>query len=419
VTLRIHVPPLLYHAGQRRMLDERRRFNVATCGRRFGKTMFGLEQILFEAGGALDGYPVGWFAPTYKYLADVWKDAERTCGAITHRINRTEMRIELVTGGVIDFWTLEDENAGRGRKYRRVVIDESAHAKNLRQAWLFSISPTLNDYKGDAWFISTPNGRNFHYELHMMGDARNVKRDPEWQSWQMPTTENPFIDPQEIEKWRPRLPERVFAQEYLAAFIDTGGGVFRRVTDAISSKLPADPHTMRDLGAGHAYVIGVDWGRHNDFTVYVVLDGTTREVVAIDRFTEIEYAFQLMRLKALHERFPRAPILAESNAMGEPLIEHLTREGLPMSPFATTAASKGAIVLDLALAFEQGTIKIPDHEELVRELMSYDQERLPSGSIRYGAPAGEHDDCVMALAIAWHGVDYGGQRSAVYGKRTF
>jgi hypothetical protein len=31
-------------------------------------------------------------------------------------------------------------------------------------------------------------------------------------------------------------------------------------------------------------------------------------------------------------------------------------------------------------------------------------ETLPSGLLRYGAPAGQHDDTVMALAMAWHGV---------------
>jgi hypothetical protein len=31
-------------------------------------------------------------------------------------------------------------------------------------------------------------------------------------------------------------------------------------------------------------------------------------------------------------------------------------------------------------------------------------ETLPSGLLRYDAQAGQHDDTVMALAMAWHGV---------------
>jgi hypothetical protein len=28
---------------------------------------------------------------------------------------------------------------------------------------------------------------------------------------------------------------------------------------------------------------------------------------------------------------------------------------------------------------------------------------LPSGTLRYGAPSGMHDDMVMSLALAWYG----------------
>jgi hypothetical protein len=40
----------------------------------------------------------------------------------------------------------------------------------------------------------------------------------------------------------------------------------------------------------------------------------------------------------------------------------------------------------------------------VGELEAYEAERLPSGLLRYGAPEGMHDDCVMSLALAWQGV---------------
>ena len=36
--------------------------------------------------------------------------------------------------------------------------------------------------------------------------------------------------------------------------------------------------------------------------------------------------------------------------------------------------------------------------------MAYQAERLPSGLLRYGAPSGQHDDTVMALAMAWSAV---------------
>jgi hypothetical protein len=72
-----------------------------------------------------------------------------------------------------------------------------------------------------------------------------------------------------------------------------------------------------------------------------------------------------------------------------------------------TNVSKANMVESLALAFEQTELEIINDPVLVGELLAYEMERLPGGLIRYGAPAGMHDDTVMALALAWAGV---GQR---------
>ena len=56
------------------------------------------------------------------------------------------------------------------------------------------------------------------------------------------------------------------------------------------------------------------------------------------------------------------------------------------------------------MAFEQGTIGIPNDPALIGELQAY-EGRDNSGYIRYSAPAGEHDDLVLALAITWGGLD--------------
>src|SRR5207249_187372 len=168
------------------------------------------------------------------------------------------------------------------------------------------IRPTLTDHRGGAWFFSTPRGRNFFHELYTRENSQ-----AHWKAHHAPTSANPHIPADEIEEARKDLPERVFLQEYEAVFLDDGAGVFRNVLAAVDEDLPIDPHVATDA-MGDAFVIGVDWARHNDFTVFTVLDAKKRATVAIDRFTGIEYALQLSRLKALHARFPRAPILAES-----------------------------------------------------------------------------------------------------------
>jgi len=218
----------------------------------------------------------------------------------------------------------------------------------------------------------------------------------EWAGWQLPTADNPYIDPDEIEAARRGLPERIFSQEYLAQFLDDAGGVFRRVMEAATAT-PQDGAHLH-----HEYTFGIDWGRQLDYTAIAVMDVTTSSLVALDRFNQIDYTVQLGRLTALYERFRPRAIVAESNSMGQPLLETLQRDGLPVVPFTTTNASKQIAIDALALAFERGAIRILPDPVLINELQSYEAERLPSGMTRYSAPAGLHDDTVMALALAWY-----------------
>lgn len=221
---RIHIPPIAFHSGQQAVITHPARFKVISAGRRFGKTLLAVEWLALMDGGALDGASVGFFAPTYKLLMEVWSDFERTLKPVTAKASRTEMRIELITGGKLDFWTLEDPDAGRGRKYHRIVIDEAAHARYLKDAWEQAISPTLTDYRGQAWFISTPKGLNFFYDLFRRGSDPSC---PDWASFHMPTEVNPHVPAEEIEQRRRELPELVFRQEYLAEFVVMGAGLVK------------------------------------------------------------------------------------------------------------------------------------------------------------------------------------------------
>lgn len=386
-TLTIQMPRP--HREQRRIIAEARRINTLSCGRRWGKSVLGVDRLVRPA---LAGQNAAYFTPTYKMLAETWRDLVRILKPATARSNASDHRLELLTGGVIDMWSLDNPDAARGRKYHRVVVDEAAMIARLEEAWQAVLRPTLTDYKGDAWFLSTPRGRNFFWTLWQRGQDPAY---PDYASWQMPTTANPYIDPLEVEAARADLAERIFSQEYLAVFLDDAGGVFRRVQDAAT----AEP--QEQAVDNHDYVIGVDWGRHNDFTVAAVVDLITNELVALDRFNKIDYATQTLRLRALAERFQPQVILAERNSMGEPLVEQLSREGLPVRPFTTTNATKAEVVDNLALAFERGDLRILPDPILIAELQAFEAERLPSGLLRYSAPEGMHDDCVMALALAW------------------
>jgi hypothetical protein len=381
------------HPAQNEIASQRARFNVLACGRRWGKSIFGLSALL-EA--AVDGYPVAWFSPTYRMLADTWRQTKEATANATTVARADEHRIELIGGGTIDMWSLDSADTSRGRRYARVVLDEAAMVAGLEDAWQNVIRPTLTDFKGDAFFLSTPRGHNYFWRLWTQGQDETQN---DWRSWRMPTSANPYIDGQEIEAARRQLPEQVFAQEYLAAFIEDSGLVFRRITDAVMSNSTAVRPDRE-----HSYVCGLDWGKLNDYTVISIIDATTGQQVLCDRFNRIDYDFQLGRLWARYDEYKPWVIVAESNSVGEPLVEQLQRAGLPVRPFQTTPASKTKLIEDLALAFERQAISILDNPVQTGELLAFGAERLPSGAFRYAAPGGGHDDTVMALALAWSAI---------------
>jgi hypothetical protein len=152
------------HPAQQRIIREAKRLNVVACGRRFGKTTLGQDRLIHPA---LKGAPVAWFSPTYKLLGEAWRSLGSTLHAVVTRRSDTEHRLELCGGGVLEAWSLDNIDAGRGRAYSAVVIDEAAMVANLESAWQESIRPTLTDFKGQAWFLSTPRGvASFFHTLH-------------------------------------------------------------------------------------------------------------------------------------------------------------------------------------------------------------------------------------------------------------
>jgi phosphatidylethanolamine-binding protein (PEBP) family uncharacterized protein len=387
------------HSAQARILAEQRRFNVVCLGRRTGKTTLAVN-LLAEA--AIHGQPVAYFAPTYKLLAEFWREAKRTLSEVIIEKSEQNHRIEVLGGGTLECWSLDDENPARGRMYALIVIDEAAIVRNLVEIWQQALRPTLTDLRGGAWFFSTPRGINGFYELFKLGED---PLESDWASWQMPTSVNPFIAADELEAARRELPERSFQQEYRAEFISfEGSDVFRGV-DAVAYLDPVPPQR------GHQYVFGVDWGRSNDYTVVSVLDASTDEQVALDRFTQIDFELQSERLHRWFNVFHPRGIVAEANAMGQPIVERLQmgyarldgqyRPGLPIQAWWSNNAAKAAIIQDLSVSIEDGKIALLDDAVQTGELIAYESTRLPSGLLRYGAPSGGHDDTVIALALAW------------------
>ena len=382
--MKVQIEPIedVLHEGQLKVLSESKRFNVLECGRRFGKTHLGIQLAVDRA---IDGAEVGWFAPTYRYLADPFRDVQKSLQPAIAKMDRVERRVELVTGGSIDFWSLDSVDAGRGRRYDRVIIDEAAIVRDLGPAWQETIRATLADKKGDAWFLGTPKGRNFFHRCFEKGQIG----DGDWASWRLPTTTNPLIDDEEIESARKELPEAVFKQEFLGIPSDDGGNPFG---------LDAIDRCIGQVSTEEPIAYGVDLAKSVDWTVVIGLD-SDGHVSKLERW-QSNWADTTDRVESI---VGDCATLIDSTGVGDPIVEDLQRRKPRIEGFKFSSHSKQQILEGLASAFSQQRIRIPEGWLRI-ECETFEYSYTKTG-VRYEAPSGLHDDGVCALALALRCLD--------------
>jgi hypothetical protein len=256
----------VFHPAQAklRLLMSRARFVAARCGRRFGKNVVG-ETVACD--DAAHGLRVGWFAPENKRLSESYNVIVEALDPIKKRSDKTHGMIETITGGRVEFWSLEDENAGRSRKYHRVIGDEIAFTKpNTVDVWTKSIKPTLLDYGGRALMMSNTNGidpSNFLYALCHDASYGFVQ-------FHAPTRANPYLPRAEVEALQRDNHPLVYQQEYLAEFVDFSGDAFFAREKFLVNGQPVDMPVRCEAVYG-VIDSATKTGKTNDGTAVVIV----------------------------------------------------------------------------------------------------------------------------------------------------
>lgn len=169
--------------------------------------------------GAVDGARIGWFAPTFGILEDIWRDLKKATQNAWIDKSEIEHRIDLPGGGSVTVRSLDNPDNARGPGWDGVVLDEAAFIK--KEAWGSVLRPAMTDRGGWSMHISTPNGYNWFKDLF-----DNAATDGAWVRWQRPTCDNPLIPQEELDAALLDMGARAFSQEHLAQFTDIEGAEF-------------------------------------------------------------------------------------------------------------------------------------------------------------------------------------------------
>lgn len=190
--------------------------------------------------------------------------------------------------------------------------------------------------------------------------------------------------------------------------------VSRRLAEIVDGTAEDEMLTIYEKPvASHPYVIGVDTaGDGSDYSVAQVVDNLTGHLVATMRRDRIDEDVFAERLIQLGYRYNTALIGIETNFSTHPIkvLEHAnyprqyvreTEDSYTHKPkkafgWRTTHRNRNAIIAGLISIVREHADWISDRATL-EEMLTF----IRNEQFRPEAEAGAHDDCIMALAIAY------------------
>lgn len=280
----------------------------------------------------------------------------------------------------------------RGYSADLVYVDEAAMFKNdeeLRKAVAFTTTAT----RGRITLISTPKGRRgWFYEAY-----REAQHGGKWSLHRIHYSERPDLRPEELEELRATMTELDWRQEMELEFLDEAAALFPY--DLILAATEDYSTQLETLENGY---VGIDFGRYRDSTVIIAVEKSEKlRVRFIHAMVGEDFNKQIDFITKACGIIKPIRVLVDKTGMGIPLYDVLAKKlGAIVDGFTFTTSNKEALILRLYNAFRNNEVIIPaDATELVNQLHQF-QRKEERGHVKFEAPAGGHDDYVMALALA-------------------
>jgi len=200
------------HDGQRTVILNQARNRVIPAGRRWGKSEVGGHKLFQEAlntrlvksmledmGKRREFWIIG---PSYtdseKEFRVLWNELE--AAGIKEYLDKPGSYNDPTGGSMhISLWNGRFQVHAKSEKHPDSLVGEGLSgavlaeaAKLKKRTWNKLIRPTLADYNGWSLMTSTPEGKNWFYEMWRRG--QDPQR-PDWWSMRAPSWMNPYVYP--------------------------------------------------------------------------------------------------------------------------------------------------------------------------------------------------------------------------------
>jgi hypothetical protein len=275
---------------QLEMHNNIKRWNVLVIHRRFGKTVWAINQLLKDCITKPISNPrYGYLAPLLKQAKDIAWDYlqyySRPIPGIV--VNQSELRIDYPNGGRIRLYGCDNPDAMRGVYFDGVVMDE--YAQMPPNVISEIIRPALSDRQGYAVFMGTPKGKNTFYELY-----QKALQNPDWYVKLARADETNILPLAELEDAKMLMAKEEFAQEYLCDWAASIRGAYfsDELTEAREQKrvgkVPHDPAVLVDTW----WDLGMD-----DSTAIWFTQNAGREIHVVDYYESSDHGLMHYRDK--------------------------------------------------------------------------------------------------------------------------
>ena len=379
------------HGAQKQVADSEARWKILCAGRRFGKSRLGVTLTLRMA---LAGKRAWWVAPTYTIARVGWRELQNAALSFPEKFNvqASLVNMELTfpeTGGSIAVRSADTPHRLRGEGLDFLVMDEAAFVKP--DVWHQVLRPTLTERKGSALFISTPMGmNNWFYNLwETAATAEN------WERFRFSTYDNPRIDPEEVDQAKKEVGSIVFAQEYLAEFVEAGQGMIKpewmkywNYDDNGDFVLDSETYFKKDCTIFLATDIATSMEEDADYTAIIAVALTKdNKMIVLDCLRQrFEGPDILSAIKRMIDKHQAGWVTMERQGFQLSLIQMAKRQGMRVKEVKPDK-DKVARALTLSARMESGDVYFkgdaPWLDDMERELFTF--------------PVGAHDDMVDAL----------------------
>lgn len=251
---------------QKDMHNELARWNVLVMHRRFGKTVWAVNQLIKHTLTCELPRPrTAFVAPTFAQAKRIaWDYVKFFAGNIPGvTFNETELRADFPNGGRLMLLSAENPDALRGIYLDQCIFDEFG-MQNPR-VWGEVVRPALSDRQGSACFLGTPAGHNHFFDLLETAKSQVEEGNKDWYFKICKASETGVVKPEELEAAKVQMTPEQYEQEYECSFTAAIIGAYygkllgAADEDGRITRVPYDPaypvHTAWDLGVNDSTAI--------------------------------------------------------------------------------------------------------------------------------------------------------------------